>query len=79
MTGQIKYKLYYEADGDSAQPSHYESATAPRVGDVIQLSNGDFHQVRKFEVRNSGPWLSLAKSAQTAEEAPDMPPYPGER
>ena len=79
MDGQIKYALYYEADGDDMLDAYYFSSTQVKVGDVIKLETGDFHHVRKVEEKKSGPWLSLAKSAQTAAEAPHMPPYPGER
>ncbi len=45
-----KYRLYYLADGDDADPTFYESESPVTAGDVIRLpETGLFHQAIRLQ------------------------------
>ncbi len=71
----IKYRVKYLADGDDANPTYYHSEHPLKVGDVIQI-NSFYHHIREITPLKTINRLSVSQSAQTIEEAIQMPPYP---
>ena len=60
-----RYRLKYLEDFDDSCPTHFESASAVEVDDLIQVSNGFHHLVLQIEEATSPePVLVLGKSGQ---------------